>query len=299
MRLEITSRCEQPCAECRPAGDDAGDLDLELLRGVLAALRPLGLPGPVVAGGEPILHPRFDELLALVCRDGRRPALRSHGRRAAEYVRRLAPFREHLAHVRLPLRAYAGGPAGAAEAIDAYRAAGHDVVVEHVVDEAGLDGLVAVGELVAAKSVTLALRAEPSWQASPGAQASLMPRLGTLGRLLGERLVLEPSLGFNHAYAFCSNFSLLDRVTLRANGDVLFCHLCPAGERSGLLGNVRDEPPGAILGRHPRRVGAIWSARLALMASAPPALANNCAACQETLRATAAAAADLAREGTR
>ncbi len=283
MLLEITSRCEQPCAECRPARDDAGDLDLDLVRGVLAALRPLGLSGLALAGGEPILHPRFDELLALVCRDGRRPALRSHGRHAAEYLRRLAPYREHIAHVRLPLR-------GTMDAIEAYRAAGYDVTVDHVVDPQAVGGLVAVGEQLAGKSVTLALRAEPSWQPSPDVRSSLMPQLQALGQILKGRLVLEPSLGFNHAYTFCSNFSLLDRVLLRANGDLLFCHVCPAGDRSGILGNLREDQLSTILGRHPRRVGAIWSARLALIASEPPALINNCASCQETLRATAAAA---------
>lgn len=309
MLLEITSRCEAPCADCPPARADAGevDLDLEVLRGALPALRRLGVSTLTLIGGEPILHPRFDELLELLCRGGYRPGLRSHGWRVPEYLAQLAPHRERIAHVVLTLRAHdapthdagsavPGGFARIVEAIEAYRAAGYAVTVDHLVTRHNLGQLVALGELLAGRAITLQLRApvpappdaEAAWHASPDAGSIVMPQIHALKKLLDERIVLEPSVGFNQTYNFCTNFARMDKVLLRANGEVLFCHLCRGGDRSGVLGDLAEEELGAILGRHPGRVGAIWSARLAVIASEPPAITNNCTSCQESLRATAA-----------
>ena len=46
---------------------------------------------------------------------------------------------------------------------------------------------------------------------------------------------------------------------------------------------------GPILERHPAKVGAIWSARLAVMATTAPTASNNCEFCLEVLRSTSRA----------
>ncbi|TMQ05119.1 MAG: hypothetical protein E6J90_10650 [Deltaproteobacteria bacterium] len=284
---------------------DAGDFDPDVLGEVLPVLRSLGVSALVMTGGEPILHPRFGELLALSCRDGCRLGLRSHGWQVPEYLQAFAPYRERIAHVLLTLR----GPAARAhngaspaagdfvrivEAIDGYRQAGYAVIVDHVVDEQTMGHLTALGEFLAPRSITLHLRAavpaqggaEPAWPAGPAARSALIAQIHALKQILSERIVLEPSLGVNHSYNFCSNFAVMDKILLRANGSVVFCHRCRPSDRSAVLGNLRDDTLRAILGHHPARVGAIWSARLAAMAAEPPAIRNNCAFCQDTLRAT-------------
>lgn len=305
MFLDITSRCERPCADCQPGRDDGGDLDLDMLRALLPALRALGFSTLGLMGGEPIFHPRFDELLDLVCHGGYRLGLRSHGWRASEYLDKLAPFRERIAYVVLTLRAHtarehdnaspvAGGFARIVDAIDAYRAADHAVVVDHIVNQQTVNDLVAMGEFLADRLITLNLRApvgpdtDAAWHLRPDVQSILIPRIHALKSILNERIILEPSLGFNKTYDFCSNLGLMDKVMLRANGDIVFCRVCRRDDRSAILGNIGNEELSIILGRHPGRVGAIWSARLATIATERPAISNNCTFCQETLRATAA-----------
>ena len=60
----LTERCTQKCAMCGYHGsDEPRDMELSLLDRLLDELRPLPPRSFVLTGGEPTLHPAFEQVL--------------------------------------------------------------------------------------------------------------------------------------------------------------------------------------------------------------------------------------------
>ena len=68
----LTAGCNLRCRHCwlapkyQSSESSKGSLDFSLFREILEQARPLGLTSVKFTGGEPLLHPRFDELLELI-----------------------------------------------------------------------------------------------------------------------------------------------------------------------------------------------------------------------------------------
>ncbi len=80
-----------------PQGTDYATLPVELAAAIIEEARPLGLAGVKLTGGEPLLHPRIGELLAVVRDAGLRLTLETNGTRctpelAAEIARSAQPL---------------------------------------------------------------------------------------------------------------------------------------------------------------------------------------------------------------
>jgi len=66
LALELTNRCNLSCRHClRDAGRPKRDLPLALIRRVLEQARRLGIAQVAFTGGEPLLHPRFKDIVRL------------------------------------------------------------------------------------------------------------------------------------------------------------------------------------------------------------------------------------------
>jgi sulfatase maturation enzyme AslB (radical SAM superfamily) len=100
---------------------------------------------------------------------------------------------------------------------------------------------------------------------------------------LGNRVRVTPSVGLNRSYMFCNNLQAMNDVSLRYNGDVVFCCDAITSNRGAILGNVRDEPLIDILRRHSEKASRVLSARLAAMAAGHHAECNDCAFCNQIL----------------
>ena len=67
LRLSLTARCNLACTYCLPDGQEpAGLLSLEKRLRVIDASVALGASSLRLTGGEPLLHPQLDALLASV-----------------------------------------------------------------------------------------------------------------------------------------------------------------------------------------------------------------------------------------
>jgi len=81
----LTEGCNLACRHCwlAPKLDAQGDryptLPIELFETALLEARPLGLSGVKLTGGEPLLHPRIVDILALIRREKLRLALETNG----------------------------------------------------------------------------------------------------------------------------------------------------------------------------------------------------------------------------
>src|SRR5262245_38376097 len=75
LGLEITDRCDLACAHCLrdivpPHAPRARDLDVELVRRVVAEAKELGIRWIGLTGGEPMLHPRFLDIVDIIVDSG-------------------------------------------------------------------------------------------------------------------------------------------------------------------------------------------------------------------------------------
>ncbi len=67
--FELTNRCQLSCLHCmKDNGERSQSLPLELIKDVLDQASNYGVRKLGFSGGEPTLHPQFDEILALACR---------------------------------------------------------------------------------------------------------------------------------------------------------------------------------------------------------------------------------------
>ena len=95
--IELTNRCNLSCRHCfsgRHGGRD--DLPMDLLRKILAEARHHGFNELSFTGGEPTIHPCFQEVLELTCRAGYRFGFNTNGRTFTRIYPSLLPLREQL-----------------------------------------------------------------------------------------------------------------------------------------------------------------------------------------------------------
>ena len=78
----ITRRCNLKCIHCYSDSDAReypGELTWDQCRGVLDDLAQFGVPGVLLSGGEPLIHPRFFDIAAYARNKGLRLTLSTNG----------------------------------------------------------------------------------------------------------------------------------------------------------------------------------------------------------------------------
>lgn len=92
LYVHLTEGCNLACRHCwvAPARDEHGtaapSLPPAVFGRIIAEARPLGLSAVKLTGGEPLLHPRFAEILAVVRREDLRLTLETNGVLCADEV---------------------------------------------------------------------------------------------------------------------------------------------------------------------------------------------------------------------
>lgn len=121
LGFELTNRCNLDCVHClRGTEAPRRDLSFDLIRRTLEQGRRLGLDQIAFTGGEPLLHPRFDEIIRLTAELGYPFSLVTNG---VLLPRRLALFAEPAVKAKLKRIALSVDGADAATH-DAVRGAG-------------------------------------------------------------------------------------------------------------------------------------------------------------------------------
>ena len=300
--LNITNRCNFKCAHCFREEASKEDLALETLQRCLPTLRSLGVRTLALTGGEPILHPRFVELVDLLAGEGFRLGCVTNGSFTPRYLAALAPHRDKVAYVALSLdgctaeahdrlRVHSGSFDAVIASMRAFHDAGYRVNVSHVMSRhtATARDLIALADFLADKPMaSLTLGAVVPTPRNGRAQLASSPQLlhGAIGYVrakLGSRVRITPAVGLNGGYMFCNNLQFMNDVALRFDGDVVFCCDAIASNRGAVLGNVGEEPLIEILRRHPEKASLVMAARLAAMADGRQAECNDCAFCNQVL----------------
>jgi MoaA/NifB/PqqE/SkfB family radical SAM enzyme len=311
--LNLTNRCNFRCHHCLREGATNEDLDLALLERVVPELRQAGIVQIALTGGEPILHPRFAELVGLLAGAGFHLGIVTNGWLHERYLRVIEPHRARIAYLALSLDSHLehehdrlrrrGSYARVLEAIRAFDAAGYPINLSHIVSRRTAGHLLAFGNFVKGLNVrvnlgrAIATPGNGDWQLDAEQKRRLKTGLGLLRRQLGPRLSTTSSLGLCDDLVYCTNFRDMSSVVLRYDGDVAFCCDCVASNRGAVLGNLRDEPFARIVQRFPERLLPVLQARVAAQVEGRDDACNDCDACNAVLDGLARTVRPLARAG--
>ena len=97
VALITTLRCDLACAHClRGHPDERPDFPLDLLPRLLVEAKPFGVRHIALTGGEPRLHPQFEQIVAMVVGAGYTWSFVSNGMQTAPYEPLVERYREQL-----------------------------------------------------------------------------------------------------------------------------------------------------------------------------------------------------------
>ncbi len=282
IALIVTTRCDYRCAHClRGLSGEKVDFPLELLPGLLEQARPFGARHVALTGGEPRLHPRFAELVEMICAAGYTWHFVSNGAQVEPYLRLMERFREGFTGVSLSLdgataevhdaiRHKQGAFERVIAAVKRYQQAGFQVQLGaclsqlnkgqvedllHLAEELGVCGLKFGGTIPA-----------------PGNQALVLSEADLLGlyqQIQALREVTElPLSTFSSLYTpggvhFCGNLELKE-ATFNPRGEMMFC--CDTRGYGAALGSLRDGSFAGLIQEWLRAAAALQGERVRCIA---------------------------------
>ncbi|KQV48760.1 hypothetical protein ASC95_22975 [Pelomonas sp. Root1217] len=88
--LYLTERCNSRCVSCDYWRHGRRDIDIQTVKGLLPGLRELGTETVLVSGGEPLLHPQWAEIAALLRGQGHQLWLLTAGLALAKHAAEVA-----------------------------------------------------------------------------------------------------------------------------------------------------------------------------------------------------------------
>ncbi len=107
LSLEPTNACNLRCLHCiRDKLEDRGHIPLDVLQKILREAKSYGLNYIAITGGEPTLHPRFDEMLEMVAGEGFKFHVVTNG---FQFKSKVLPIlsrphvKKHLKHISISL----------------------------------------------------------------------------------------------------------------------------------------------------------------------------------------------------
>lgn len=95
--LYLTERCNSRCVSCDYWRHGRRDIDIETVERLLPGLRELGTQTVLVSGGEPLLHPQWAEIAALLRGQGHKLWLLTAGLALAKHAQEVARLFEQVA----------------------------------------------------------------------------------------------------------------------------------------------------------------------------------------------------------
>jgi MoaA/NifB/PqqE/SkfB family radical SAM enzyme len=188
--LYLTERCNSRCVSCDYWRHGRRDIDLETVHGLLPGLQALETETVLVSGGEPLLHPQWADIAALLRARGLKLWLLTAGLALAKHATEVA---RHFEQVTVSLDGSTAASYSAIRGLDAFEAVC-----------AGIRAAVREGLAVSLR-VTV-----------QRANAAELGELVTLARKLGVAGISFLAADVSHAEAFGRHGDAANGVALRA-----------------------------------------------------------------------------------
>ncbi len=101
--FNITNRCNFSCKTCLREKSSNQDLPLETIEKVIPTLRTLGVQHIALTGGEPIMHPEFENVLDIITAADIKISLVTNSWLYEKYLTCLEKHRDHVYYVAISL----------------------------------------------------------------------------------------------------------------------------------------------------------------------------------------------------
>ena len=102
--IELTNRCNLSCNHCFDGRHSAdGDIKLEIIEKALKSARSHGFNHLSFTGGDPTIHPRFEEIIRMASDAGYYFGLVTNGQNFTKIYKKILPYRERLSGITFSL----------------------------------------------------------------------------------------------------------------------------------------------------------------------------------------------------
>jgi len=297
--FNVTNRCNFKCKMCFRGKSTAADLTCEDVEKVVGLLKRMGVKTIALTGGEPILSPRFEEVLKLTVKHGFGVGIVTNGWFYDDYVSLLERYRKDVHYIALSLDGHTaevhdavrrkGSFDRAVRAMEVFRDRGYKLHIGHILNRHNYPYLTDFCKFVAPHKPVLCLgrviktEANGSVQLTGEQESTLHAKIVMLFRMYKGMIFPTSSIGMSRELLFCTNFLTMEDITLRFDGKVVFCCDSPIEGPGPVLGDVRRERIDEIIPRFGRKLGEILSGRIEALAEGKRATNNNCDFCSRVL----------------
>ncbi len=264
LAIITTLRCDLKCAHClRDFPKQRPDFPLELLPRLLMEAKPFGAKHIALTGGEPHLHPQFDQMVDMVVAAGYTWSFVSHGGRTQPYEPLLERFGENLSHISLSIDGATADihdeirrKAGAFERVTAaarrYVEMGLKVKMStslNTLNKHQLEDFVQLAQNLGVSHLMIGGTIPTPWnedlQLNDDERLALYEQVSTLQHNSeGLRITYFSSLHTRGGINFCNNLTLWE-LTFNSRGELMFC--CDTHSYGAVIGALSRQPLGELI----------------------------------------------------
>lgn len=274
-------------------------MDPELLRSIIPKLRKLGFSGISITGGEPILHPRFNELVNTIVSEGFLLGIVTNGIQYKEYLHALEPHKKRVSFVAVSLDSHKeetndyirgkGSFVGAVNAVKALREKHFFIKVSHVVNKKNLKDLLPfipfvldLGSNAVNVLGTIRTPENKGLVLDENDKQEFHAMLNILRVLYPNKVFCASSTGYSKRPLFCDNFNNMNDMTLDFEGNLIFC--CDTIYRGAVLGNLETERFENLVTKYMETQHRLRTERIKALMDSKSSETNDCNFCNRILR---------------
>ncbi len=256
LTMITTLRCDLKCQHClRGYADERPDFPLELLDKLLVEALPFGANHVALTGGEPHLHPQFEQLVEKIVAYGYTWHFVSNGQQTEPYLPLMEKYRESFRHVTLSidgatakthdeLRQRPGAFEKVVAAARRYVELGYKVRLSSTLNQKNqneLADLVELGAQLGAYALGFAGTIPTPWNQelvlSDQEALELYQQSLALRRQVSLELQTVSSLHTRGGVNFCNILNLCE-LAFNSRGELIFC--CDTTENGAVIGALRE-----------------------------------------------------------
>ncbi len=264
IAIITTLRCDLKCAHClRDYPKQRPDFPMQLLPRLLMEAKAFGTKHIALTGGEPHLHPQFDQIADMVVSAGYTWSFVSHGGRTAPYEALLNKFGESLTHMSLSIdgataevhddiRRKAGAFQRVTSAARHYRALGFKVKMStslNKVNKHQLPEIIALARDLEVNHLMLGGTIPTPWnedlQLTDAENDELYQAIAKFQSETRDlRITHFSSLHTRGGVNFCDILNM-GELTFNARGELMFC--CDTHSHGAIIGSLAHQPFGELV----------------------------------------------------
>jgi MoaA/NifB/PqqE/SkfB family radical SAM enzyme len=277
LAIITTLRCDLKCRHClRGFPAQRPDFPLDLFDKLLAEAMPFGITHVALTGGEPYLHPQFEQMVEKIAAYGHTWHFVSNGQRTDPYLPIMERFKSRFKNVSISLdgassathdniRGKDGAFTRAVASIKEYTRAGYRVKIGMTLNQVNkheMEAMVHLAREAGAAEVGFGGTIPTPWNGplllSDSEAESLWKTANELREKTGFMIHTVSALHTRGGINFC-NILNLGKLTFNANGELIFC--CDTIDHGAVIGSLAENTLVTLIEKWLERSSALQAQR--------------------------------------